>query len=229
MASSEVHALKSRILQTAEQALSVDDEDRRDAVLDCIAKVPLPGSPMEYGFQVLRALEDCRQDSIDIRRNIAELLADERLLLGQHPYEQSQPAVRLWALLAVSGLGMSLLIEPGTPWVWSYAVLLLIGVVFSRLTVRIDDETISWHFGRAYFRTTLELSTLRRCEVHSLKGIGPAWGVWPMAGGRSWRAQGREGVMLEDHGGCRYWISSDDPHRLRHALIKRPENMPSSV
>ena len=130
-------------------------------------------------------------------------------------------------LLFVIGAVVALVLPPhhGTypgadlvPYLAALAILLL-GVLFTRLTVRIDRDTLRVAFGWGWPRRTLQLTDLQSAEVTRTRWY-EGWGIRSTRRGWLWNVAGLDAVLLRLAGGKSMLIGTDEPRRLHAALAQ---------
>jgi hypothetical protein len=97
-------------------------------------------------------------------------------------------------------------------------VVILIGIAFSRLTTRVDQEAISWSFTFGAPGGRLAFADLDRAEVtrtNLFEGFGIHWTLWH---GWLWNVWGFRAVELFRRDGRRVTIGTDDPQSLLAAI-----------
>lgn len=102
-------------------------------------------------------------------------------------------------------------------------VILMVTVVFSRLTVRVGAGRLTWHFGLGLLGGSVRLSEIRRAEVVE-NPMWYGWGLRLTPAGRLYSVGGRRAVAIETVAGRRLRIGTDEPGRLLAALEDFPRN-----
>jgi hypothetical protein len=92
-----------------------------------------------------------------------------------------------------------------------------LGLVFSRLTVRIDPRRVHWAFGPGWPRFSLPLDDISAIEAtHTTFWDG--WGIRRVRGGWLYNVAGRDVVRLTRRDGRLVLLGTDQPRRLKAAL-----------
>lgn len=93
-------------------------------------------------------------------------------------------------------------------------------ILFSSLTVRVDDETLVWYFGPHFWTNTLPLSRIERVEgVRNSPWHG--WGIRMLSGGWLYNVSGLDAVEIETSDGEVVRIGTDEPNQLSSVLAER--------
>lgn len=104
-------------------------------------------------------------------------------------------------------------------WILSAVCLTVVtsAVIFSRLTVRVTAEAVTWHFAGGALRRSVRFQNIIRSDTVS-NGPGYGWGYHTFPGGRVYNVAGSRAVALwtRDHGQVR--IGTDEPARLLEAI-----------
>jgi hypothetical protein len=128
-----------------------------------------------------------------------------------------------WPILGVMA-GVAILVVPrlpaagtGVPGGPLIVVLTLVALLFSTLTVEVDDQAIRLRFGIGLVRKRIGLA-----EVRSWQSVrNPwyrGWGIRLTPGGVLWNVSGFDAVELVLADGRRFRIGTDEPAALVSAL-----------
>jgi len=140
------------------------------------------------------------------------------------PYEHTQIGyVILGAALGGGLVGLVpavLLVESPGPSLWfGGGILGAVAILFSSLTVRVDDETLVWYFGPHFWTKTLPLSRIERAEpVRNSPWHG--WGIRMLSEGWLYNVSGLDAVEIETSDGEVVRIGTDEPTRLSSVLAE---------
>jgi len=136
-------------------------------------------------------------------------------------YEQTQIGhVIIWSLLAIiliasSGLiGSSFHREP--PLIVSI-ILLVCLVLFYRLRITIDDETLCASFGPGIIRKRVRLEEIVGCEPIRIRGWY-GWGTHLTPYGWLYNVSGLDAVAITLRDGRKFALGTDDPDELTEAI-----------
>jgi hypothetical protein len=141
-------------------------------------------------------------------------------------YEHTQVGW-LSRLLFVAGAVLALVLPPhrGTyagadlvPFLAALAIL-LVGVVFSRLTVRLDRDALRVAFGWGWPRRVLPLADVQSAEITRTRWI-EGWGIRWTRRGWLWNVAGLDAVLPRLASGKSMLIGTDEPRRLHAALAQ---------
>ncbi|MCA3218761.1 MAG: hypothetical protein ING59_09435 [Burkholderiales bacterium] len=104
------------------------------------------------------------------------------------------------------------------PWLAALAILVL-GVLSTRLTVRIDRDALRVAFGWGWPRRTLQLTDIRSAEVTRTRWY-EGWGIRSTRRGWLWNVAGLDAVLVRLSSGKSLLIGTDEPRRLHAALAQ---------
>jgi hypothetical protein len=140
-----------------------------------------------------------------------------------YSHTQSGWPMRIAFFAAALGLLVAAAFEPLTDAV-TRAVLLggaalavLLGLAWSRLTVRLDRDRLVWYFGPGWPRFKLPLHEIATAEVTRTK-FWQGWGVHRTRHGWLYNIAGYDAVRITRRDGKQLMIGSDEPRKLKAAL-----------
>lgn len=134
-------------------------------------------------------------------------------------YKNTQPAT---ALLIIFGLATALILSA---WfaqpeenIWPVlAIIAVVTVLFSSLTIKVDETQIRWHFGPGFWRKSLKLE-----EIDSTSVIATKWyyglGIRLTSTGWLYNVSGLTAVQLKLKDGTTLCLGTNDAERLLHAI-----------
>jgi hypothetical protein len=96
-------------------------------------------------------------------------------------------------------------------------VLLAAGLVFSRLTVRIERNTLRVAFGVGWPRRVLPLANIAAAQITRTRGF-EGWGIRSTTRGWLWNVAGFDAVLLHLAGGKTFVVGTDESQRLLQAI-----------
>jgi hypothetical protein len=94
---------------------------------------------------------------------------------------------------------------------------LAIGLAWGRLTIRVDNERLHWHFGPGWPRYQVPLALIRRVDV-TRTTFSQGWGIHRTKDGWLYNVAGYDALRIERSDGTRFLLGTDEPHRLKAAL-----------
>jgi len=102
--------------------------------------------------------------------------------------------------------------------------LILVLMLFNRLTVEVDDTTIRLRFGVGLIRKTFSLTDVASCQpVRNQWWWG--WGIRLFPGGWLYNVSGLDAVELVLKNGKRFRIGTDEPRRLAEFIQAKLSQM----
>jgi hypothetical protein len=108
--------------------------------------------------------------------------------------------------------------EMGVPVVIALVPLLLVGIIFTRLTIVVDAHGVRWHFGWGWPGGAIAMADIARAAItqtNLLEGWGIHWTIWH---GWLWNAGGFQAVEIFKHDGGGVTLGTDDPQGLAQAI-----------
>ena len=95
--------------------------------------------------------------------------------------------------------------------------LLVAGLVFSRLTVRIERDALHVAFGPGWPRRVLRLADITSAEATRTRWF-EGWGIRSTTRGWLWNVAGFDAVLLHLAGGKTLLVGTDEPQQLLRAI-----------
>ncbi|MGE5161831.1 MAG: hypothetical protein ACM3O5_10015 [Betaproteobacteria bacterium] len=141
------------------------------------------------------------------------------------PYEHTQhgwPVRVAFGLAALVLLVMPAVQPPGHPaapatLVAGAALAVILGLMWSRLTVRIDGDRLRWSFGIGWPRFSLPLAEVQSVEV-TRTTFWQGWGIRVVRGGWLYNVAGLDAVRITRTSGRLVLLGTDEPRRLKAAI-----------
>ena len=94
-----------------------------------------------------------------------------------------------------------------------------LGFAWSRLTIAIDAERVSWWYGLGWPRLSLALSEI--VEVNPTQTtFWQGWGIHRTRAGWLYNIAGRDAIVIKRRDGRQVLLGTDEPRRLRGAFEK---------
>ena len=133
-------------------------------------------------------------------------------------YKKTQRATAVVGLMFAAFAGVAFAATVGNPLVWIVGVVLAVaGVLFSSLTICVDEEAVSWYFGPGFWRKSVPLREIERVEcVRNRWWYG--WGIRLTPHGWLYNVSGLDAVELQLFGGRTLRLGTGEPERLRLAV-----------
>jgi hypothetical protein len=139
-------------------------------------------------------------------------------------YERTQHAIWMWfvlipivAILAgawFQSTSAAMLVPLAVVWI----PLVLVLTVFTRLTIAVDADAVTWHFGWGWPGGSIAKRDIERAEVtktNLFEGWGIHWTIWH---GWLWNAGGFQAVEIFKRNGGGVTLGTDDPQGLFQAI-----------
>jgi hypothetical protein len=140
------------------------------------------------------------------------------------PYVRTQHAAWMWWILlpVLAIVASAWFTSPGLATLLPLALVIVIigavGAVFTRLTIRVDADAMTWHFGWGWPSSAISMREIERAEVtqtNLLEGWGIHWTIWH---GWLWNVGGFQAVEIFKRNGSGVTLGSDDPQGLFQAI-----------
>jgi len=116
--------------------------------------------------------------------------------------------VAITGIFAQGGLGTSLIVE---------IILLICAVMFCKLTIKIDNETLRWSFGIGIVRKQVLLAEIAVCEPIRIRWWY-GWGIHLTPYGWLYNVSGLDAVTITLRDGRKFALGTDDPQGLSVAI-----------
>lgn len=95
--------------------------------------------------------------------------------------------------------------------------LLLLGIVFSRLTVTVDEQNLIWHFGMGFWRHIIARADIVHATPIKTKWWW-GWGIRLTPHGWLYNVDGLDAVKVQTNAGRTVLIGTNEPDALVTAL-----------
>lgn len=137
-------------------------------------------------------------------------------------YHHTQVGWLTLAVLGMCALGAVLTGVYGEKlarWIGGSVGVVLVGaaVVFSTLTVRVDDESLTWWFGPGWWTYSIETDRIEDVEVVRTS-VAEGWGIRYTPKGRLYNVSGRRAVGIRTSDGAFVRVGTDEPEALLEAI-----------
>jgi hypothetical protein len=97
------------------------------------------------------------------------------------------------------------------------ALTAVLGLMWSRLTVRIDRQHLRWAFGPGWPRFSVPIAAVQSAEVTRTR-FWQGWGIRRVRNGWLYNVAGHDAVRLTRHDGRQVLLGTDEPRRLKAAI-----------
>ena len=139
------------------------------------------------------------------------------------PYVRTQHATWAWLALLPTAVIVAAFLQYPRPetFLAMFVVCVLVIVAlaaFTRLTIRVDANTVSWAFGWGWPGSAVAIEDIERSQItrtNFLEGWGLHWTIWH---GWLWNVAGFQAVELFERDGSRVTLGTDDPQGLWEAI-----------
>jgi hypothetical protein len=140
------------------------------------------------------------------------------------PYERTQHAAWMWIVLSIPIVIViaAWTTNPAAAMGWPVALvivlLVLVGAIFTQLTIAVDADAVRWHFGWGWPGGAIAMPEIARAEVtqtNLFEGWGIHWTIWH---GWLWNAGGFQAVEIFKRNGGDVTLGTDDPQGLLQAI-----------
>jgi len=132
-------------------------------------------------------------------------------------YEHTQIGhVIIWSLIAIILIWIASSPHREPPLIISI-ILLVCFVLFYKLTITIEDETLCAPFGPGIIRKRVRLAEIVRCEPIRIRWWY-GWGVHLTPNGWLYNVSGFDAVAITLRDGRKFAFGTDDPHGLTTAI-----------
>jgi hypothetical protein len=125
--------------------------------------------------------------------------------------------VIIWSLLAIILIASGGLVGHHAPPAIISIILLVCLVLFYRLKITIEDETLCASFGPGIIRKRVRLAEIVRCEPIRIRWWY-GWGIHLTPYGWLYNVSGFDAVAISLHDGRKIALGTDDPQGLTDAI-----------
>lgn len=148
-------------------------------------------------------------------------------------YEHTQRSRRMATLMWVAALGAlaATIVPRGMPLGPRLTLLAVVvalagsAIVFSRLTIRVAEGALHWHFGAGMVKRRLPLAAIAAAEP-TRTGVLDGWGIHFTSRGWLFNVAGRDAVLVTRTDGKTFMLGTDEPRALAEAI--RPQTRPAT-
>ena len=140
-------------------------------------------------------------------------------------YRHTQPAYLIrYMFMTVAGVAVLITLIAGDGAAWRVvgvlmAILVILGWLFSSLTVEVSADHVSWYFGPGFWKKKLD-----RHDIEAVSPVGThcwyGWGIRYTPQGWMYNVSGLKAVKLTLRSGKTILIGTDEPEMLAAALEK---------
>ncbi|MFH1612648.1 MAG: hypothetical protein ABIB46_02780 [bacterium] len=111
------------------------------------------------------------------------------------------------------------ILTQGSDWIFFSVLLLLMAcaILFATLTVEIQNNTLTWHFGPGFWRKQISLSDIQNCEVVKNRWYY-GWGIHLTPYGWLYNVSGLSAVQILLKNGKQIRLGTDEPEELCRAI-----------
>lgn len=104
----------------------------------------------------------------------------------------------------------------------------VLALMWSRLTIRIDDDRLRWSYGPGWPRFSLRLADIAAVEV-TRTTFWQGWGIHRTRRGWLYNIAGWDAVLIQRTDGKQVLLGSDEPRRLKAAVERVIERRPEGT
>lgn len=97
------------------------------------------------------------------------------------------------------------------------AVAVALGLLWSRMTIRIEGDRLRWSFGPGWPRFSLSLAEVASVEV-TRTTFWQGWGIHRVRGGWLYNVAGFDAVRITRRDSKHVLLGTDEPRRLKSAI-----------
>jgi hypothetical protein len=138
-------------------------------------------------------------------------------------YEHTQRGTVVQVALLIAAVGCFALAQilPTPPFVVPMALVVLVtfAYMFSSLTIQVTERALHWCFGPGMFRKQVSLADIKAVEITRTRFL-EGWGIHKTARGWLYNVSGFDAVFITLHSGKSILLGTDEPDRLRSALLR---------
>ena len=134
-------------------------------------------------------------------------------------YRHTQVGYVTLGATTMAAIGVaSMAVRHDRPVLWVVvALLVLLGVLFSSLTIEVADGELRSHFGPGFWRKRWVITDIASAELVPIRSW-EGWGIRFTTRGMLYDVAGTKSVELRLRSGTRFRLGTDEPERLLAAL-----------
>jgi len=146
-------------------------------------------------------------------------------------YEHTQTGTLILVMMIIPTLGVTAAILLATsregllPLLIFLVFIIPAMIIFSSLTVKVDDERVLLYFGSNALRRSFPIDQIREVQVVR-NALWMGWGIHYFWSGVIYNVSGRDGIELRLVDGRRVRIGSDEPEALARAVTEAMQYKP---
>jgi len=135
------------------------------------------------------------------------------------PYRHTQVGYVTLGATTMAAIGVaSMAVRHDRPVLWVVvALLVLLGVLFSSLTIEVADGELRSHFGPGFWRKRWPLADVAGAEPAPIRAW-EGWGIRFTPQGMLYDVSGTKSVEVHLRSGTSFRLGSDEPERLLAAI-----------
>jgi transcriptional regulator with XRE-family HTH domain len=106
----------------------------------------------------------------------------------------------------------------------AFGILTIVGVIFSSMTIEVNESEVSWFFGPGVFNRKIPLEEIAHCR----KVRNPIWmgfGIHAFGTGWIYNVSGLLGIEIELSGGSFIRLGTNEPNYLLQAIVDAKDNL----
>lgn len=134
-------------------------------------------------------------------------------------YRHTQVGYVTLGATTVAAIGLvSIIVRHHHPALWiGVTLLVLLGVLFSSLTIEVADGELRSHFGPGFWRKRWALADVAGAELAPIRAW-EGWGIRFTPRGMLYDVAGTKSVEVHLRSGTRFRLGSDEPEKLLAVL-----------
>jgi len=143
-------------------------------------------------------------------------------VMVRYEHTQRGTALQVGFLIGAAVCFAATQLVPAPPFVapMVLVVFAICAYMFSSLTIRVTDRAVHWCFGPGMFRKEVALTEIKSAEVTQTRAMD-GWGAHKTSRGWLYNVSGFDAVLITLHSGKGILLGTDEPDRLRSAIVRR--------
>ena len=138
-------------------------------------------------------------------------------------YQHTQTGWTIIILFIAVALGIGITNLSGNGFVLFFAVsgfLVLLGLLFGSMTIKVDEKSLKWHFGPGFWKKEIPLENIAGTEEVTNKWYY-GWGIRYTPYGWLYNVSGLSAVEVRLRSGKNIRLGTDEPTSLKQAIDSR--------
>jgi hypothetical protein len=96
-------------------------------------------------------------------------------------------------------------------------LMIVLGILFSSMTIRVDEDSLKWHFGPGFWKKTIDIHHISEIQTVANRWWY-GWGIRRIPKGWLYNVSGMRAVEIQLQNGRMVRLGTDEPEKLGAAI-----------